>query len=215
MFCTFEGYSLKRGCTEVVRLHHPLWLITSGPNTDPTVTHQSVLRSGPDLSPKVRSVRSRLAFYFQCGKRADGVDGQWGDSSSHRIGTIVKPPDGGRSKAARFLISLLIPPDLIHPGPACCNPSVRYPPMFKMLMPLTKWMNHRGTRACNHFKKDRCINTSENPCLLVDNRLSTSRSCQQVCLCVLEIWSQMTRHTSQVFKGTVNVWGCMDYMLLL
>lgn len=86
--------------------------------------------------------------------------------------------DPRQSKAAKFLISLLIPPDLIHPGPACCNPSVQHPPMFNMLMPPAKWMNHRGAWACNHFRKDRCINTPENPCLLVDNRLSVNR-----CVC--------------------------------
>lgn len=170
--------------------HHPSWLITWRGITDLTVVDQSRSsnqgwiwvqrwdRSGPDL-----------VFFSEWEKSGwDGGDGQWGDSSSHRIGTIVKPPESptvretGRSKAARFLISLLIPPDLIHPGPACCNPLVRYPPMFNMLMPPTKWMNHRGTRACNHFKKDRCINTPENPCLLVDNRLSVSGAVNR-CVC--------------------------------
>lgn len=144
------------------------------------------------LKPGLELVSSRPGFSSLCGEKSEwaggGGDGQWGDSSFHRIGTIVKPPESptgretGRSKVARFLISLLIPPDLIHPGPACCNPSVRYPPMFNMLMPPTKWMNHRGTWACNHFKKDRCINTPENPCLLVDNRLSVSGASNR-CVC--------------------------------
>lgn len=135
-----------------------------------------VLSSGLDLSPKMRPIISHI--WAGPGFHERGGDGHWGDSFSHGIGAVVKPPkppavrETGQSKTAGFLISFLIPPDPIHPGPAWCNPPVRYPPMFSMLMPPTKWMIHGGTYACNHLKKDRCINAPGNPCLLSDNRLS-------------------------------------------
>lgn len=71
-----------------------------------------------------------------------------------------------------------------------------------MLMPPTKWMNHCGTRACNHFKKDRCINTPENPCLLVDNQLSISGAINR---CVCAEREIQFHHISQAFKKMVHV----------
>lgn len=127
------------------------------------------------MRPSVSRTGARPGFLFGAETKGAilwymwGVDGQRGDSSSHKISAVVNPPTSpvvrgtGWSGAARFLISFLIPPDPIHPGPPCCNPSVGYPSMFNMLMPTTTWMNHQSKQACNHFNKDRCINTPENP----------------------------------------------------
>lgn len=138
-------------------------------------------------------------------------DGQRGDSSSPRIAAVVKPLKSpavrgtGRSKAARFLISFLIPPDPIHPGPACCNPSVRYPSMFNMLMPPTKWMNHRGATIS---KKDGRINTPD-PCLLVDDRLIIDGGRQQV----HPVPFLNARSLRGLRKRKPHVWGCTNYIL--
>lgn len=159
--------------------HHTSWWITWRLLS---IRVGAQLKAGSES--KGQTKRHSLSTWFVVPKRKNEGEGGWGWWPERGFifprysDTIVKPPTSpavrgtGWSEAARFLISFLIPPDPIRPGPACCNPWVRYPPMFNMLMPTTKWMNHRGTQARHHFKKDRCTNTPENPCLLLDNRLS-------------------------------------------
>lgn len=168
--------------------HHTSWWITWRLLS---IGVGAQLKAGSEA--KGQTKRRSLSTWFVVRKRKNGGrwGGRWSEGGSifpRYSDIIVKPPTAPavrgteRSEAARFLISFLIPPDPIHPGPACCNPSVRYPPMFNMLIPATKWMNHRGTQARDHFKKDRCVNTPENPCLLSDNRLSTNGPVNR-CVC--------------------------------
>lgn len=183
-----------------------------------------MLSSRLDLSPKVRPSDAHFRPGLLCGKeRMKGKGGWWSERGfifPRYSDTIVKPPTSPvvrgtewSEAAARFLISFLIPPDPIHPGPACRNPSVRYPPMFNMLMPTSKWMNHHGTQARHHFKKDRCINTPENPCLLLDNRLSINGPVNR-CVCAEpRIPFPTTDHLSHAVKKTPHVWGCTNCML--
>lgn len=97
-------------------------------------------RVGPQLraasQSKAETSQVQTWLSFLCGKRADetgvmvseGIHLPTGSELSLNLLNHPRWEETGRSKATRFLISLLIPPDLVHPGPACCNPPVWYPP---------------------------------------------------------------------------------------
>lgn len=58
-------------------------------------------------------------------------------------------------KAARFLISFLIPPDRIHPGFCSCNPLARYPPcsICKCLPPHGSFVRQAWHMGLQPFQK--------------------------------------------------------------
>lgn len=144
------------------------------------------------------AVKKRHMCFFMCVKRRDWERVMvWGRKTYLPGGSVLllkllnhlqweEQNTGAWCKAARFLISFLIPPDRIHPGLCCCNPLAQYPPMFNMLMSPTKCIIRQADLADGLatvskktdvstllFKISVCFSTVNSPSIQ-----------QHVCICV-------------------------------